>query len=1002
MRIRFPKDKLTSRAFLIVLTAMFVLGSVPFIPSVAVADEEWVINIEGISYYVLSSNPEKIIAFEKELSEEDSADSDVFCLPSSYVWNQKEYSIKYIILQSNISVEHLVIPDDIEVGVPSDNSFTKHIRKLSIGNRVNIENLGSSGICEDNTMLMELKIGDSASLPEYSFYGCSSLREVEVPATVNLLGQYIFAECESLESLSIASKIIPDGTFQNCAKLTSISIEEGVETIGVSSFDGAGPSSIVLPSSLRNISDLSFSYCINLTYIEFREGLKHIGSSVFSGCVSLERIEFPNSVSSIGSRVFAGCSKLSFISLGSGIAEIQADSFQGAAENIDIDVSLYNDSFYFHSESLLDKAGFLYYPYSSDREIIAVKLLAKNDEKLEIRATHAILMSSLVFKNEPLISSIELDSDNEAFVLDDQGVLYDRGKTRLIKAPVTLTSVVISGTVKVIDDYAFQGCSKLQTVIFENASTLKSINRAAFKDCKLLKYIDLPPSLTYIGSGAFDGCDFSWLDLPEGLYSENESIDFTSDSGSIYSQALFAHYMAATALGVDNVLLERVEESLNFSVKAIDFSKYKQSYIPNYAFMGLMGLEELVFPSSLTSVGYGSFYYCDNITDVYSYADSVQFKLGGNDALRAGKNLSQDPVLDNPSSFSTADFEKPSIVGGHFRTLSDINFYGLAYSENELIAYCESGFGTFVPIVILDDVKTSDYFKGGDWDSGYYNSIKVSSLTAKGDSFTPQFTASFTDPGVSYTRELVDGEGCSISIKDTKGNTLSKIVAPGMYIATIEGDNKSIFGTKTLTFTVAPSPDVEIPVVDPDNTGISASGSLLVPQDANVYLRVERLLSGTAFDALSASMNTGINEGVYRITLVVNDNEVHYDFGSVALHFPVKLQYNNHYVLMHHRHQDDSITREISIVEDQKASFIISDFSEFGIEIGAKVSPDDDSESSRTSQKTNEPTKLASTGDSSCNNVSALLAFLSLTLLLLSYRNKKTTRYNLNHQGKKR
>ena len=84
---------------------------------------------------------------------------------------------------------------------------------------------------------------------------------------------------------------IVESAFYGCSGLTSITIPEGVTSIG----DGA------------------FYGCSGLTAINIPDGVTSIGSSAFSGCSSLESITIPEGVTSIGRCAFSGCTSLASI-----------------------------------------------------------------------------------------------------------------------------------------------------------------------------------------------------------------------------------------------------------------------------------------------------------------------------------------------------------------------------------------------------------------------------------------------------------------------------------------------------------------------------------------------------------------------------------------------------------------------------------------------------------------------------------------------------------------
>jgi len=131
--------------------------------------------------------------------------------------------------------------------------------------------------------------------------------------------------------------------------------------------------------------------------------------------------------------------------------------------------------------------------------------------------------------------------------------------------------------------------------------------------------------------------------------------------------------------------------------------------------------------------------------------------------------------------------------------MTGITFYGLAYSQNELIDYAKKSNNTFVPFVVLDGVDEEGLF-------GYkltnYNTVSIADMKYTGSALTPTITATFSDTAVA-PRELAVGNGLeSVTYKDARGQTVDQITGIGTYTATIKGDGNGVLGTKTVSFSV--------------------------------------------------------------------------------------------------------------------------------------------------------------------------------------------------------
>ena len=103
---------------------------------------------------------------------------------------------------------------------------------------------------------------------------------------------------------------IPRGIFSGYKGITSITIPEGVVSIGDNAFENSTITTVNIPSSLKRIGMRAFSYCSNLKTIQLPSELESIGSRAFSHCGALTSIVIPNSVNNIGDNAFDGCKNL--------------------------------------------------------------------------------------------------------------------------------------------------------------------------------------------------------------------------------------------------------------------------------------------------------------------------------------------------------------------------------------------------------------------------------------------------------------------------------------------------------------------------------------------------------------------------------------------------------------------------------------------------------------------------------------------------------------------
>ena len=101
------------------------------------------------------------------------------------------------------------------------------------------------------------------SINEYAFYK-SSIQKVAFPSSVTEIGEYAFSESNISGELIIPGTVkeIKNYAFYSCRRLTSVVLEEGVETIGWHSLSGP-IGTLVLPASLVFMKSMAIDPYVN-------------------------------------------------------------------------------------------------------------------------------------------------------------------------------------------------------------------------------------------------------------------------------------------------------------------------------------------------------------------------------------------------------------------------------------------------------------------------------------------------------------------------------------------------------------------------------------------------------------------------------------------------------------------------------------------------------------------------------------------------------------------
>ncbi len=146
----------------------------------------------------------------------------------------------------------------------------------------------------DCSSLLNVTIGDGVtSMGDSAFYDCSSLTSITIPDGVTSIGEGAFKNCSSLTSITIPDGVtsIGDEAFYGCDKL--IQTENGVNYIDKWVIDcDTSITEVSLRSDTKGIADFAFYNCSSLTSITIPDGVTSIGNCAFSFQSSLTTINY--------------------------------------------------------------------------------------------------------------------------------------------------------------------------------------------------------------------------------------------------------------------------------------------------------------------------------------------------------------------------------------------------------------------------------------------------------------------------------------------------------------------------------------------------------------------------------------------------------------------------------------------------------------------------------------------------------------------------------------
>ena len=342
-----------------------------------------------------------------------------------------------------------------------------------------------------------------------------------VDYNVTSLGDYAFNSCWNMTSITIPSTVtsIGDAAFRNCSGLTSLSIPEGVANIGLEMFYYSyNLQSVTLPSTVTSIGDYAFAYCSRLATISIPEGVTNIGYSAFSGCSSLTSISIPATVTTIGAAAFQSCSKMTGM-------DMQSSNYtydNGVLFNKDKTTILCylagKDETTYSVPNTVTTIGD--YAFGGCRSLVSVTMSNSvtsigNYAFYECSNLETISISELVTS----MGDNAFSGCNKLQYTEDNGARY-LGNTvnphLFLRGVIStdITTFEINSNCKFIGTYALSNCRSLTSLTIPEG--VLGICSQAFQESYNMRTINIPASVTRIGTQAFFATGLAEMNLAEG------------------------------------------------------------------------------------------------------------------------------------------------------------------------------------------------------------------------------------------------------------------------------------------------------------------------------------------------------------------------------------------------------------------------------------------------------------------------------------------------------
>ncbi len=442
-------------------------------------------------------------------------------------------------------------------------------------------------------------------IERYAFSYCENIEEIVIPDTVTCISDCAFYCCTSLKIADLGNSetlLMDYDIFDGCESLEKIKIGEANRNYCTDEYG------ILYGKSKTGL--LIYPPASPVTEYTVDENTAYIADGAFEYSKNLESVILPDELVTIGNYSFRGCSSLESITIPDKVEFINANAFS-QCENLR-EVNLGN------SENL----------------------------KLDYE----------IFAGSISIERITISENNKYYCTDENGVLYNKDKTAVIRYPAAsaITEYTVDENTVYINDFSFEGSSNLETVTLPEG--LMSVGLYSFRYCENIT------DVYYGGSEKkWNKIDFSYGNgclTDATIHYAKESIDYeyTIENGEV----TITKYTGSDA---DVIIPSTIE---GYPVTSICDSAFRYCTsltsvtipdsvisIGDWAFGNCQSLTSVTIPDSVTNIGVHAFYYCESLTSV-AIPDSVTSIGVG--AFTGCYNLTSITVNENNTNYSSDEY----------------------------------------------------------------------------------------------------------------------------------------------------------------------------------------------------------------------------------------------------------------------------------------------------------------------------------------------------------
>ena len=654
---------------------------------------------------------------------------------------------------------------------------------------------------------------------------------VEVTGGNDVSGELVIPANVTYNGVTYRVKQVGNEAFQNNDGITSLTFEDGVESVGYNSFDQCPHiRSINIPASMISLypgDDNPFSVEDDLESIVVAAGnpvydsrgncnaiIETATSRMIAGC---KATVMPASLKSIAYDTFQRAYGMTEVTIAEGVTWIENGAFENCQDLVvvyskattayPIATDAFNIS-YANAELRVPVGSKASYEstegwnrFSRIVEVEGGGTMAYGDGELQPDGT----VTWTVFQGAKMTFKV-IDAEKK-WVQVGNGIAPSISQDTAGEVTIP-NEIVIDGETYIvvgIGDYGFYNCDKLTAIWLPESLTF--IGKYAFYGCKLVGKIQIPVAVYAIDNTAFEGCtgltEFSCpyidgFDYPScpvltivGYAASDEDYDVVIPQPvTSIGQRAFSYCATIRTMRVEegnsvfdsrndcNAIIRTSDNVLLFGCKTTVIPSTVTG-IDAYAFEGHTGLTTIAIPTSVTTIGKGAFADCTGLNAVTS-------------------NIIQ-PYAINDNTFSASTYQTATLYVPHstktaYQTTGGWkNFQNIVEMDEEEEMTLEYTDPTSNVVYVYTTTGTTAKVKAGDrtnWTSGSPNAsgnvVILDKITVNGKEYTVTEIGDLALYGRSIT---------SINIPATI-ETIGQYACYGWYLT-----NVTVLGTQPASLT---------------------------------------------------------------------------------------------------------------------------------------------------------------------------------------------------------